>query len=194
MPKDGTQTEEEIVQFLDSSPGPLTAYDIQKRLNYTSGRVQSALKRLVSQKKIIRKQDWDNTHRRKRIVVWTRDFTPGRPATSETETGLDPTILQSINEADMFDHPQDKQKVVVPVILSRFEADLLSAIPVVNRTYSDLTKFIEKAIFREIKKQTDNIKTQAIVHLVGQGTITLEEGANFLGIQETEIEDIIKEA
>ncbi|MHA1731987.1 MAG: hypothetical protein ACTSU5_08580 [Promethearchaeota archaeon] len=190
VPKDGTATEREILSYLDSAPGPRTAYDIQKGLNYSPGKVQSALRRLVAKKLIVKKSDWDATHRRKRVVVWTRDFTPSRPTAGDVGGALPDDVLRAIDDGDPFSHPSDASRMVVPVVLSRFEAELLAAVPAVNRKYKSLTHFVEVAITTLLKKQTNRTKVGAVKHLVDQGVVTQEEAAGMLGTTPEKLDEL----
>lgn len=178
MPRDGTETDAEILSFLQESPRPVSQYQIQKHLNFSSGRVQSAVRRLAAEGKLVKKLELSRNRRRKIVKVWVRDFEP-REAAFNSEAGQLEEIVAAIDAGASFTHPRDDEKVVVPVVLSSFESQLLNAIPAVLPQFESLAQFVERALLEGLQRQDQTTKISAIRHLINARAITILQGAEF---------------
>ncbi|OLS15096.1 MAG: hypothetical protein RBG13Loki_1283 [Promethearchaeota archaeon CR_4] len=203
MAKSGLDTEHEVLSVVRSASEPLQAWDIQKRLKYTSGKLESALRRLEGKNAIVRKKVTRVTQNQEpRVVafVWDRDFeakdevpteiiekeihvpVPGEP--SEQPLGFD--LVHWFEALDPVENPTNPDEVVIPVKLTKFEAQLLAALPHVNPKYTNLTHFIQSAVTDELKRQKNTVKRNAIQYLIDQGTISVEYGKQLLGLNATD--------
>ena len=197
--KDGSATELEVLSVIRTAPRPIQAWEIQKKLKYTSGKLQSALRRLERNRKIIRKKVTrvtENQQPRVISLVWDRDFeahdevptqiiekeipVPGPPVV-EQPLGFD--LVHWFEVLEPIENPQNPEEVAIPIKLSKFEAQLLAAIPHVNKEFGGVTDFIQKAVTQLLKKQKNEVKRRAVRYLINQGTITEEYGRQLLGLR-----------
>ncbi len=199
--KDGSSTEVEVLSVIRTAPQPIQTWEIQKRLKYTSGKLQSALRRLEGNGKVYRKKVTrvtENQEPRVVSLVWDRDFeakdevptqviekeipVPGPPG--EQPLGFD--LVHWFEVLEPVENPANPEEVAIPVKLSKFEAQLLSAIPQVNPKYGSLVDFIQKAVTDLLKRQKNDVKRNAIQFLIDQGTISEEYGKQLLGLKANE--------
>ncbi len=197
--KDGSSTEVEVLSVIRTAPKPIQTWEIQKRLKYTSGKLQSALRRLEGTQKIFRKKVTrvtENQEPRVVSLVWDRDFeakdevptqviekeipVPGPPG--EQPLGFD--LVHWFEVLEPVENPNNPEEVAIPVKLSKFEAQLLAAIPQVNSEFEGIMGFIQEAVTRLLKKQKNEVKMKAIRYLIDQGTISEEYGKQLLGLKD----------
>ncbi len=201
MVKSGSETEVEVLSVIRTAPKPIQAWEIQKRLKYTSGKLQSALRRLEGNGKIYRKKVTRVTKHQAPLVVslvWDRDFeakdevpteiiekeipVPGPPI--EQPLGFD--LVHWFEVLDPVENPSNPEEMAIPVKLTKFEAQLLSAIPQVNPKYEGVVGFLQAAVTDLLRRQKNDIKRKAIQLLIDQGTISEEYGKQLLGLKADE--------
>ncbi len=197
--KDGSSTEVEVLSVIRTAPQPIQTWEIQKRLKYTSGKLQSALRRLEGNGKVYRKKVTrvtENQEPRVVSLVWDRDFeakdevptqviekeipVPGPPG--EQPLGFD--LVHWFEVLEPVENPQNPDEVAIPVKLSKFEAQLLSALPEVNPEFNNVVDFIQQAVTKLLGKQKNDVKQKAIQFLINQGTISEEYGKQLLGLKQ----------
>ncbi len=197
--KDGSSTEVEVLSIIRTASQPIQTWEIQKRLKYTSGKLQSALRRLEGNGKVVRKKVTrvtENQEPRVVSLVWDRDFeakdevptqviekeipVPGPPG--EQPLGFD--LVHFFEALEPVENPQNADEVAIPIKLSKFEAQLLSALPEVNPEFNNVVDFIQQAVTRLLAKQKNDVKQRAIQFLINQGTISEEYGKQLLGLKQ----------
>ncbi len=197
--KDGSSTEVEVLSVIRTAPQPIQTWEIQKRLKYTSGKLQSALRRLEGNGKVYRKKVTrvtENQEPRVVSLVWDREFeakdevptqviekeipVPGPPG--EQPLGFD--LVHWFEVLEPVENPQNSDEVAIPVKLSKFEAQLLSALPEVNPEFNNVVDFIQQAVTKLLGKQKNDVKQKAIQFLINQGTISEEYGKQLLGLKQ----------
>lgn len=192
--KNSAITDIELLAALQNAPGPVQAWDLQKQLQYSSGKLESALRRLENKQFLVRKKVTrvtENQEPRVITLVWNRPFeatdeipvierqVPVRVEVPvENPLGLD--LVRWFEILDPVENPTNPDEIIIPVKLTKFEASLLQAIPAVNLKFANLVDFLQKAVKSLLGRQTDKVKLAAVNHLVTQGTITHEYGEYLL--------------
>jgi len=201
--KDGSETEMEVLSVIRTSPEPIQTWDIQKRLKFTSGKLQSALRRLEQKNAIVRKKVTRVTENQEpRVVafVWDKDFEAKDEVPTEiiekeipvpvpaepTEQPLGFDLVHWFEVLEPVENPDNPEEVVIPVKLTKFESQLLAAVPHVNSYYKNLTHFIQASVTDQLKSQKNEVKRKAIQYLIQQGTISEEYGKYLLGLKPTD--------
>ncbi|HMF32323.1 MAG TPA: hypothetical protein VKK79_12960 [Candidatus Lokiarchaeia archaeon] len=178
----------EVIETLRNSPGPVQTWELKKRLSYSSGKLESALRRLESRRLIVRKKVTrvtENQEPRLVALVWDREFEADDelpfierevPVEVFVDNPLGLDLVQWFEVLEPVENPANAEEVIIPVKLTKFEASLLSAIPEVNPKFASLVDFLQKAVKNLLGKQSDKVKMAAVNYLVNQGTITQEYG------------------
>jgi len=151
------QTDQAILNYLKLQKKPVTFYHLYKDLEFSSGKAQTALKRLQESNKIFLKK------RIKRFenLVWYKDF--------DIETEI--IDLEAENE------------IIFPIYFDRTIGKILEEIPDLSNNYNNLTDLFKKAIIYYFKKGlTHNLKSEAIKQAVEKGKISKALGNQLLGV------------
>jgi len=150
------ETELEVLDYLRSQSEAVSFYQLYTDLNYTSGKAQSAIKRLQEQGAI---------HIRKKIdkfktFIWDKDF----------ELEPDPLELE------------DENTIIFPVRLNRIVGTIFQEIPNVSPNHGSFVDLVKEAIIYYFQtKIPDELKAKAIQNAIKNGTITEELGKKILG-------------
>ncbi len=148
-------TEQEILNYLKNQKKAVSFYKLYSDLNYTSGKAQSALKRLQEQKEI---------HVRKKIekfktFVWYKPFE------------LEPDPLEV----------EDENTIIFPVRLNKIVGAVFQEIPNVDPTYKNFMEIVKDALIQYFQSQLPpELKEKAIRSAVEKGIIAEELGEKLL--------------
>ncbi len=151
------QTDQAILMHLKKQQKPITFYNLYKDLNFSSGKTQTALKRLQERKKVFLKK------RVKRFenLVWFKDF----------DIKSDVIDLELENE------------IIFPIHLNRTIGNILQEIPELSLEYLDLKDLFKKAIIYFFQKEiSDDLRNEAIKQAIEKGKISETLGEQILGV------------
>ncbi|GAB4307193.1 MAG: hypothetical protein Kow0069_04530 [Promethearchaeota archaeon] len=190
MSRNAALTEAEILDFLNRAGAPVTFYEMQKGLGYTPGRVQSALRRLSQAGRVVVKHAWDPNRRKQRVVVWTREFQTDPVPEGQLGSDQAAKLLEDVKAGRPFPHPGRKGRVVVPLVLSEFEARLLEALPAIDSRWRDLQSLVVDVLRKFVARLSNSKKVAAITHLVQKGVLSREQAAGVLGLTPEELEEV----
>ncbi|MFO8019639.1 MAG: hypothetical protein R6U96_13515 [Promethearchaeia archaeon] len=151
------KTENEILEFLKKQETEISFYDLYKSLNFTSGKAQSALKRLKKR---------DTIHTRKKIdkfktFVWHKEFE------------VEPEVIEI----------EDESTMIFPVRLDKKVGTILQEVPEVSDgEYSDFMDLIKTALIYFFQENiSPEQKKTAIQNAVKKKKITKELAKEILG-------------
>lgn len=165
MPKKGDskrvrsahQTDQAILQYLKNQEKPVTFYNLYKDLDFSSGKAQTALKRLQERKKVFLKK------RIKRFenLIYYKDF----------DVKSDVIELKLENE------------IIFPIHLDRTIGNILQEIPELSLEYLDLKDLFKKAIIYFFRKEISyDLRSEAIKQAIEKGKISETLGEQILGV------------
>lgn len=165
MPKKGDskrvrsahQTDQAILQYLKNQEKPVTFYNLYKDLDFSSGKAQTALKRLQERKKVFLKK------RIKRFenLIYYKDF----------DIKSDVIDLELENE------------IIFPIHLDRTIGNILQEIPELSLEYLDLKDLFKKAIIYFFRKEISyDLRSEAIKQAIEKGKISETLGEQILGV------------
>ncbi|TFG07066.1 MAG: hypothetical protein EU539_05980 [Promethearchaeota archaeon] len=149
-------TEKKILNYLKQQESPVSFYTLYKDLNFTSGKAQSAIKRLVKKNKV---------YLRKRVnrfenMVWHKDF----------------------DIESKFIELKEQDEVVFPFRLNRTIARILQEIPELTSKYKTLSELLKDAIVYYFQESlSPNLKRKAVLQAIEKGTIPKNIGKQILG-------------
>ncbi|MHA1526756.1 MAG: hypothetical protein ACTSQD_06975 [Promethearchaeota archaeon] len=151
------QTDQAILQYLKNQEKPVTFYNLYKDLDFSSGKAQTALKRLQKRNKVFLKK------RIKRFenLIFYKDF----------DVKSDVIDLELENE------------IIFPIHLNRTIGNILQEIPELSLEYTDLKDLFKKAIvyfFQE--KISYNLRNEAIKQAIEKGKISESLGEQILEV------------
>lgn len=150
------QTDQAILSHLKKQEKPVTFYNLYKDLNFSSGKVQTALKRLQERNKVFLKK------RVKRFenLVYYKDF----------DVKSDVIDLKLENE------------IIFPIHLNRTIGIILQEIPDLTLEYHDLKDLFKKAIIYFFQKEISyDLRNEAIKQAIEKGKISEALGEQILG-------------
>lgn len=150
------KTDDEIISLLEKNGEPMRFHEISKALNYTSGKLQSAIKRLLKNEKIVKKkiplskeESKMSSGRTHVTVIYTEDF---------------------------------KSDVIIPVRMDETTAQIIEQVPEVDDAFDGLDDLIHTALINFFSKNISNqTKMKAIKAAVAKGLISKEKGDKLLG-------------
>ena len=148
-------TDQAIINYLKEQEKPVTFYNLYKDLNFSSGKAQTALKRLTESNKIFLKK------RIKRFenLIWYRDF------------DLETKIIDG-----------EDSEIIFPLHLNRTIGTILQEIPELSVEYNDLTDLFKKAIINFFQKEISyDLRSEAIKLAIEKGKISEALGEQILG-------------
>jgi DNA-binding transcriptional regulator GbsR (MarR family) len=151
------QTDQEILAYLKAQEKPVTFYNLYKDLNFSSGKVQTALKRLQKKNQVFLKK------RIKRFenLVYHKDF----------DVKSDVIDLELENE------------IIFPIHLNRTIGNILQEIPELSLEYVDLKDLFKKAIINFFQKEiSHDLRNEAIKQAIVKGKISEALGEQILGV------------
>ena len=149
-------TESEILDFLQKQKNPVSFYQLYKGLGYTSGKAQSALKRLRKKNAVFIKKKIDKF----KTFVWHKDF----------------ELQQDFIENE------DENVMIFPIRLDRRIASILQEVPKINPQYSNFIDLVKQAlIFFFQQKITTHEKKKAIQNAIKKGKISERLAKEILG-------------
>ena len=151
------QTDQAILKFLKEQEEPVTFYNLYKDLNFSSGKVQTALRRLQKRNKVFLKR------RIKRFenLVFHKDF----------EVKSDVIDLELENE------------IIFPIHLNRTIGNILQEIPELSLEYQDLKDLFKKAIINFFQNEISyDLRNEAIKQAIEKGKISEALGEQILGV------------
>ncbi|MHA1896490.1 MAG: hypothetical protein ACTSU2_03760 [Promethearchaeota archaeon] len=153
--KNPDMTEFEIINLLKNVNRPMRFHQVQKALNYTSGKLQNAIKRMERKGLIVKKK------------------VPLSPEESRLSSGR-----THVTKIFYKDFPTD---VMIPIRLDETTAAIISEIGKVAPEYGTLDSIIKNALITYFKKIPAKVKLRAIEQAVEDGIITKEKGDALLG-------------
>lgn len=150
------KTDNEVISLLNNNGEPMRFHEIAKELNYTSGKLQSAIRRLLKNGKIVKKKIPLNKEESKHsggrthvTVIYTEDF---------------------------------KSDVIIPVRMDETTAQIIEQVPEVDARFDGLDDLIHTALIQFFSSQISNqTKIKAIQRAVSEGLINKEKGDKLLG-------------
>jgi hypothetical protein len=149
-------TESEILDFLQKQKNPVSFYQLYKGLGYTSGKAQSALKRLRKKNAVFLKKKIDKF----KTFVWHQDF----------------KIEQDVIENE------DENVMIFPVRLDRRIGSILQEVPKINPQYTNFIELVKQAlIFFFQEKISSAEKKKAIQNATEKGKISKNLAKEILG-------------
>ena len=154
--RSATYTDQAIINYLKKQEKPVTFYNLYKDLNFSSGKAQTALKRLKESNKVFLKK------RIKRFenLIWYRDF------------NLETNIIDG-----------EDSEIIFPIHLNRTIGTILQEIPELSVEYNDLTDLFKKAIIYFFQNQISyDLKSEAIEQVIEKGKISESLGKQILGV------------
>jgi len=149
------QTEWEILDLLMREDKPMKFHEVQKKLGYSSGKLQNAIKRLVNKGLIFKKK-----------VALERDeygFSSGR---------------KDVTMIFYKDFPVD---VLVPIKMNENTAKIISKVVDFLPQFNTLEDLMKEALIDYFRKLPSEIKIKAIDKAVKEGYLTKEKGDEILG-------------
>ncbi len=153
--KAALETERTILDYLKQQDEPIKFYNLYKNLNFSSGKVQNALKRMQNKKVAFVKK------RIKRFenFVWYKEFV------------VEPTTIAL----------EEENEIIIPIQLNRVIGLILQEASELTTKYNDLTDLLKDALisfFRE--KVPYSIKNDAINQAIKKGIISEKFGKQIL--------------
>ncbi|MGV9173714.1 MAG: hypothetical protein ACOC44_02290 [Promethearchaeia archaeon] len=150
------KTENEILDFLKEQGKEISFYKLYRSLNYTSGKAQSALKRLNHKNKVVIKKKIDKF----KTFVWYKDFE------------LEPDVIEN----------EDEDLMIFPVRLDRKIGAILREVPEISSEHSNFIDLVKEAlIFFFQRKITPDQKRKAIKSAIEKGKISEKLAKEILG-------------
>ena len=129
--KSARETERVILEYLKEQEKPISFYSLYKNLNFSSGRTQTALKRMEKNNMVfIRKKI-----KRFENLVWDKEFE------------VEPHIID-LEERNLY---------IIPIRLNRTIGLILEEIPQLNPQFKDLTTLFKQAISSYFIESLDKI-------------------------------------
>ncbi len=151
------KTDLAIINYLKQQERPVTFYTLCKNLDFSSGKAQTALKRLQEKNKVFLRR------RIKRFenLVWYKDF--------NVESNI--VNLERENE------------IIFPIHLNRTIAKILQEIPELTFEYKTITDLFKKAIIYFFQKQISyDLRSEAIKQAIKKGEISKAVGKQIMGV------------
>lgn len=154
--KQAGETEEQILEYLRNQEEPVSFYTLYTELNFSSGKAQSALKRLEEDELI---------HVRKKISKF-QTFIYHEPFE------IEPEIIKNLDE-DM---------MIFPFGINYVVGSILKQVPKLTDEYSSFMDLVTKAIGQFFKEKLPyDLRKKAILRAVEKGKIPEELGKQILG-------------
>jgi len=150
------ETEEHILEYLRQREEPVSFYTLYKELNFSSGKAQSALRRLESEELV---------HVRKKISKF-QTFIYHEPFE------IEPKIIKNLEEEIM----------IFPFGINYMVGSILKQVPKLTDEYSSFMDLVSKAIGYFFKEKLPyDLRKKAILQAVEKGKIPEELGKQILG-------------
>jgi hypothetical protein len=146
-------TDRAILEYLKGQEKPVTFYNLYKDLNFSSGKAQTALRRLQEKNKVFLKK------RIKRFenLIWYKDF----------EVKSDVIAL--------------KNEIIFPIHLNRTIGNILQEIPELSSEFQDLKELFRKAIIYYFRNEiSQELRNEAIKQAIEKGKISENLGEQLL--------------
>ena len=150
------KTEKTILEYLKKQEKPIKFYKLYKDLNYSAGKAQSAIKRLIEK---------DKVYLRKRVkrfenLIWYKDF------------NLESKIIDL----------KEKDEIIFPFRLNRSIGYILQEIPELTSQYQNLSELFKEAIVYFFRNRlSQDLRKEAVLQAVKKGTISNELGKEIMG-------------
>ena len=148
-------TDRAILEYLKGQEKPVTFYNLYKDLNFSSGKAQTALKRLQERNKVFLKK------RIKRFenLIFYKDF----------EIESDVIDLKLENE------------IIFPIHLNRTIGNILQEVPDLSLEFRNLKDLFRKAIVYYFRNEiSQELRTEAIKQAIEKGKISETIGEQIL--------------
>jgi hypothetical protein len=150
------ETEQEILDYLRSQPEHVSFYKLYTDLNYTSGKAQTALKRLEVDGRI---------YLRKKISKF-------QTFVSDNEFELEPKIIKNL----------DEELMVFPFSINYAVGAILKQLPKLTDEFNNFIDIVKKAVeYYFIEKIPHELRVQAVHRAIEKGKIPEELGRQILG-------------
>lgn len=149
------ETEQEILDYLREQPEAVSFYKLYTDLSYTSGKAQSALKRLRQTEEVFIHKKIDKF----KTFVYHEDF------------DVDPDVLEL----------EDEDTLIFPVRMSRMVGTVLEEVPELSDDYSNFMDLVKKALIMYFQTLEPDLKRKVIESAIKKGKITEELGKRILG-------------
>ena len=154
--RSANDTERVILEYLMRQEEPITFYNLYKNLGFSSGKVQTALKRMEEKRTAFLKK------RIKRFenLVWYKEFQ------------IKPHIIDMENDNLFF----------IPVRINRTIGLILQEIPNLTPEFIDLTSLFKRAIISFFREKIPlELRRDAIIQAIQKKSIPPELGKQILG-------------
>ncbi len=151
------QTDQVILTYLKEQKKPVTFYKLYKDLDFSSGKAQTALKRLQEKNKVFLKK------RIKRFenLIFYKDF----------------DLKSEVIELKL------ENEIIFPIHLNRTIGSILQEIPELSLEYHDLKDLFKKAIIYFFQKEISyDLRNEAIKQAIEKGKISETLGEQILGV------------
>ena len=150
------ETEQQILNYLQQQEEPVTFYTLYTDLNFSSGKAQSALKRLV---------DDGLVYIRKKVSKF-QTYILNRPFE------LDPDVIENPEENLM----------IFPFRLNYVIGSILTEVPELSEEYSSFMDLVTKAVGYFFKEKLPyDLRRKAILQAIQKGKISEDLGKQILG-------------
>lgn len=154
--KSARETERVILEYLRNQEKPVSFYSIYKNLGFSSGKTQTALKRMENNSKVfVRKRI-----KRFENLVWHKEFE------------IEPHIID-LEKANLY---------IIPIRLNRTIGLILEEIPSLTSDFKDLTTIFKNAISSFfIEKIPLELRREAVYQAIKKKKISESLGRKILG-------------
>jgi len=150
------ETEREILNYLKTKKVPITFYKLYTDLKYTSGKAQSAVRRLQKKGEIITKR----AIMKFQTFILDKDF------------DLEPKIIKNL----------DEELMIFPFTIPYTVGAILKQIPKVSDDYSNFIDLVTQAVIEFFQEKLPyELKRKAILLAIKKGKISEGTGKFILG-------------
>jgi len=150
------ETERKILNYLEEKDEPVSFYTLYTDLHFSSGKAQSALKRLQNDKYVFIRKKIDKF----------------KTYVSNNSFDLEPDPLEL----------EDENTIIFPVRLNRVVGAVFQEIPEVSDEHGTFTDIVREALINYFQTQiSDDLKQKAIQSAVLKKIISKELGEKILG-------------